>query len=167
MIYGGIFPWDGGGGTNDPFTGATSTTDGVQGLVPAPLAGQQGLFLRGDGTWAAAGGGGGGITWNVTTGNTNLVADNGYITNGTSEIEYTLPLTAEEGDTFKIVGKSVNGWRINQNAGQTIYLGSTTTTTGDTGYVNSTQSKDCIELVCVIADQEFVVTASVGQIELT
>lgn len=164
MIYGGIFPWDGGGGTNDPFTGATSTTDGVQGLVPAPEAGEQGLFLRGDGTWAAAGGG---VTWNVATTDTDLVAGSGYITNGASEIEYTLPVNAAEGDTFKIVGKSVNGWRINQNAGQAIYLGSTTTTTGTAGYVNSTQSKDCIELVCVTADQEFVVTASVGQIELT
>ena len=33
--------------------GATSTTQGSNGLVPAPGIGQQELFLRGDGTWAA------------------------------------------------------------------------------------------------------------------
>ena len=33
-------------------TGATAGTAGVRGLVPAPAAGQEGLFLRGDGTWA-------------------------------------------------------------------------------------------------------------------
>ena len=32
--------------------GATASTDGVQGLVPVPTAGQQNLFLRGDATWA-------------------------------------------------------------------------------------------------------------------
>lgn len=32
--------------------GATDTTDGRSGLVPTPVAGQQGLYLRGDGLWA-------------------------------------------------------------------------------------------------------------------
>lgn len=32
--------------------GATSTTNGTSGTVPAPKAGQENLFLRGDGTWA-------------------------------------------------------------------------------------------------------------------
>ena len=32
--------------------GATAETAGVQGLVPAPKAGEQNHFLRGDGTWA-------------------------------------------------------------------------------------------------------------------
>lgn len=38
----------------DVFTGATSSTAGVAGIVPAPAAGDQGKFLRGDGTWATA-----------------------------------------------------------------------------------------------------------------
>lgn len=33
------------------FTGATSSTPGVIGYVPAPAAGKQTSFLRGDGTW--------------------------------------------------------------------------------------------------------------------
>ena len=33
-------------------TGATSSSNGAQGLVPAPTAGQEDCFLRGDGTWA-------------------------------------------------------------------------------------------------------------------
>lgn len=32
--------------------GASAEEDGAAGLVPQPVAGQQGLFLRGDGTWA-------------------------------------------------------------------------------------------------------------------
>lgn len=33
------------------FTGATASTDGVAGLVPAPVAGDEGKVLKGDGTW--------------------------------------------------------------------------------------------------------------------
>lgn len=33
------------------FTGATSSTAGTHGLVPAPTSGSEGNFLRGDGTW--------------------------------------------------------------------------------------------------------------------
>lgn len=36
-------------------SGATSSVAGTGGGVPAPIAGQQALFLRGDGTWATAG----------------------------------------------------------------------------------------------------------------
>ena len=36
------------------FGGATSESMGKAGLVPAPARGQENLFLRGDGTWAAA-----------------------------------------------------------------------------------------------------------------
>lgn len=31
--------------------GATDTVDGVEGTVPTPLKGDEGNFLRGDGTW--------------------------------------------------------------------------------------------------------------------
>lgn len=36
----------------DDFTGATSIAGGLSGLVPAPQAGDEEKFLRGDGTWA-------------------------------------------------------------------------------------------------------------------
>lgn len=38
--------------TYSVFKGATSSTTGGSGLVPAPTSGQQGTFLRADGTWA-------------------------------------------------------------------------------------------------------------------
>lgn len=39
-------------GSKDIMTGATSSAAGTSGLVPAPAAGKQGAYLRGDGTWA-------------------------------------------------------------------------------------------------------------------
>lgn len=43
-------------------TGATASTAGAAGVVPAPASGDNEKFLRGDGTWQAVGGGGGGAT---------------------------------------------------------------------------------------------------------
>lgn len=37
--------------SGDDFTGATSATSGTHGYVPAPASGDQGKFLKGDGTW--------------------------------------------------------------------------------------------------------------------
>ena len=50
------------------FSGATSTAAGTAGFVPAPAKGQQGKYLKGDGTWAdlpSAGTGARGITYLV------------------------------------------------------------------------------------------------------
>lgn len=49
----GTISWNGGSDTPQ-MSGATASTDGTGGTVPAPLAGNQGKFLRGDATWAAA-----------------------------------------------------------------------------------------------------------------
>ena len=59
-----------------PMRGASASVRGASGLVPAPLAGEQALFLRGDGTWAAASGGGGisALTGDVTASGTGSVA---------------------------------------------------------------------------------------------
>lgn len=39
--------------TYSDMKGATASTAGTRGIVPAPAAGKQGQFLRGDGTWAS------------------------------------------------------------------------------------------------------------------
>lgn len=45
-------PWTDNNTTYSVFGKATSTAAGTEGLVPAPAAGSQAKFLRGDGTWA-------------------------------------------------------------------------------------------------------------------
>ena len=46
-------PWTDTNTTYNDMTGATASSAGTSGLVPAPNAGQQGLFLCGDGKWKA------------------------------------------------------------------------------------------------------------------
>jgi hypothetical protein len=67
-------------GIND-FIGATAGTDGEAGRVPQPDAGEQGLFLRGDGTWAAAAV----VTATLATTSEALA--------GTDNVKYISPLT--------------------------------------------------------------------------
>lgn len=59
------------------FGAATSSAAGTSGLVPAPAAGKQGSFLRGDATWAAAVAGlKGNAESSYRTGNVNLTPAN-------------------------------------------------------------------------------------------
>lgn len=112
-------------------------------------------------------GGGGGITWNEVTGTTQSAAvDNGYITNNASLVTVTLPDTATLGSVVRISGSGAGGWKVAQNAGETIHFGNTDTTTGAGGSLASTNRYDAVELVCITADTDWVVISSVGNITI-
>lgn len=92
----------------DEFVGASAVSDGLDGLVKKPVAGEESLFLKGDGTWAAPAGGGGvsgpgvsidkGIViWDGTGGAT--LADSGLRNYGASATDPTTPAPAD-GDTY-------------------------------------------------------------------
>lgn len=61
----------------DDMTGATVSTDGVHGLVPAPLIADREKFLRGDGTWAKDYTE---LTANLAAGNTQVTFSDAAIT---------------------------------------------------------------------------------------
>lgn len=103
---------------------------------------------------------GGGYTWvEVTTTSQSMAADTAYIANNAGLVTLTLPLTASVGQTVIVQGKGAGGWSIAQNSGQTIHLGSSSTTTGVGGSLSSTNQYDSIELVCITANDEW---ASLG-----
>lgn len=93
-----------------------------------------------------------------------MVVDRNYVINNASLVTLTLPTTAPFGSTFIIIGKGAGGWKIAQNAGQKINLGNTTTTTGTSGYLASTNQNDNVSLVCVTPNTEFTVYGPVGNI---
>lgn len=107
-----------------------------------------------------------GFTWNVVTSADNtvqVVIANGYIAKGASTVIFLLPAAAAIGDTFTILGYG-NLWKLTQNAGQTVFLGSQTTTVGVTGSLTATMIKDRIEVICVTANTEFEVVTSIGNL---
>jgi len=110
---------------------------------------------------------GGGLPWTVVTGASQAAAVNsGYICNRGAGVTVTLPDTAAVGSILRIAGMDGN-WVLAQNAGETIYFGTSATTTGAGGSLTATDNRDCIELVCTVADQDWVVTSSVGNITVT
>ena len=59
--------YSGGGATvYSDMTGATASTSGTHGLVPAPASGDNAKFLRGDGTWQTVSGGSSSHTYSTT-----------------------------------------------------------------------------------------------------
>lgn len=90
------------------------------------------------------------IGWSeVNTTTKSMAVNNGYIatSNNVSQLVFTLPIASPIGSTISIIGKGAGGWKVNQNAGQSIQFG-TTSTTVTTGYIASSNQFDTITLVC-------------------
>ncbi len=105
------------------------------------------------------------FTWNEETGTSATMAvDNGYIANNGGLVTLTLPTTAAVGSIVRVAGKGAGGWRIAQNAGETINFGSSPTTPGAGGYLEFTNQFDAVELVCITANTDWNVLSSVGNI---
>jgi hypothetical protein len=104
------------------------------------------------------------IPWTVETTNFNLVAGNGYITNGATMLSATLPLSSNIGDQFIITNMNNNGFQITQNAGQSIQYGNLTTTVGVTGFIQTTSIGDTTLVICTISNTEFQILTSVGEL---
>lgn len=134
------------------------------------ISGGTNVTITGNGTTASpyvisASGGGSGFTWNeITTASTGLAINNGYVMNNASRVIGTLPATAAFGSEIKISGKGAGGWQIAQNAGQTIHFDGNNTTTGTAGFLSSQSTFDCVSLLVITANTDFLVTTSIGNI---
>lgn len=97
--------------------------------------------------------------WNVitNTATTNQMAiDNGYFSNANTLVSFVLPVNAAVGTLLSIKGMGTGGWRIHQNSGQNILIGSRSTTTGTSGYIFSTNFSDGVEFVCSVANTTWI-----------
>jgi len=110
-----------------------------------------------------------GILWSVITADLDpMLVDHAYIVNKAGLLTTTLPTTAAVGSILRVTGINTDlGWKIAQSANQIIHFGDASTTTGAGGSLASTLKRDSVELVCVVADLEFNVISSIGNITLT
>jgi hypothetical protein len=107
----------------------------------------------------------GGAAWTVVTAASQTMAPGqAYIANNAGLLTFTLPTTASVGTEIAVSGFGAGGWLIAQNAGQTIHFGNTDTTAGAGGSLASTNRYDQIDLLCVVADSEWVVLTAVGNL---
>jgi hypothetical protein len=119
---------------------------------------------NGTGTITIAGTGGG-LAWTDVTGTTQAMAvNNGYFADNAGLVTLTLPSTAALGSVMAVVGKGAGGWKLAQNASQTVHFGIVNTTTGTGGSLASTNQYDVVYIVCSTANTDFVVTSSIGNL---
>lgn len=91
-----------------------------------------------------------------TSSSVTMAVNTGYLTdNGATLVTYTLPTTCAFGSVMEIAGNSAGGWSIAQGSGQSIKLGSVTSTTGAGGSVSSSNAGDCIRFLCIVANSTF------------
>lgn len=105
----------------------------------------------------------GGLTWVAVTGSTQQMANNtGYFATSQSTVDFMLPLAANTGDSLAVIGTGSGGWRIKQNAGQTILIAAQTSETGVRGGIKSSHHHDCVELLCTAANTHWVARSVSG-----
>lgn len=91
------------------------------------------------------------------TGDAIAEVQHDYVCNNISIVNVTLPVTAVFGAKIGIHGKGAGGWKIKQNAGQTIHLNRMSTTTGTTGYLRSNYYKNSVIIMCITANTDWLV----------
>lgn len=117
-----------------------SVTNGTTGQVLTAVTGL-------DPVWSNAAN----TTWtDVTSATQALLASNGYVTDRSGGVVYTLPASATLGDEIQIVGK-LGLTTITPNANQQIVMGSASGTVGVTGTAVGTNLGDCVVLIAITA----------------
>lgn len=100
-----------------------------------------------------------GFSWTVVTGaSQNMSVNNGYISNNAGLVTLNLPASSAVGDEIDVIGKGAGGWKVQCGGGQTIVLGSSTTTSG--GSLASTNAKDSFYMICTVANTEWTVASA-------
>lgn len=100
-----------------------------------------------------------GFSWNNVTGiSVNMAVNNAYIADNVALVTLTLPATAAVGQVVWVIGQGTGLWRIAQNVGQTIHFGNVDSTPGVGGSITATNRYDAIQLVCTVANTDWVCT---------
>lgn len=149
----GVPAWTGSMTNGQVLIGSTGATP-----VLGTITGTSGISVSNGAGTITISGTGSGIGWNEVTGTTQAMAqDTGYVSSNAAKVVFTLPTTAAFGTVVNVVGKGAGGWKIAQNAGQNIQLGSSSSTVGVAGYIESTNRYDSIELLCTTANTTWTV----------
>jgi hypothetical protein len=167
-IASGVPAWSAAGGDTDEKAGV-SADDTTPGYLDGKLLAGTGVSFTvgspaGNETLTVAAIGGG-LGWLATADDAAMNVNYGYIpTDAAVRTAFTLPSTAAVGTTLRVVGEGAAGWQIKQNASQYIKFAGVATTVGTGGSLASTDDNDCVELVCTVANNGWVVASAIGNI---
>ncbi len=107
--------------------------------------------------------------WNPVSGTSQQIAiKNAYVTQNSAQTTYILPVTAAIGDSFLLTSDSTAtaGYKIAQNAGQSIIMSADVTTVGVLGSL-VVANKNTLIVSCVNANTVFIVDFASNRADLT
>lgn len=105
----------------------------------------------------------------VVSGTSQALAQNqSYLCTNGSLTTLSLPTTCAQGSLIRVAGSGSGLFTITQSSGQSIVLGTATTTTGATGHMDVTASNNnsCVTLLCTVANTAFMAFTSQGNFTL-
>lgn len=145
-----------------PSNPGTSVQETVMQLLTLITAGTNISVSFVGGNLVISGTGTAGIGWNhITTTSATMSAEAGYVADNSGLVTLTLPTVAAFGSIIYVQGFGAGGWKVAQNAGQQIIIGSSSSTVGATGFIASTNQYDSLTLLCAVADTTFVALSGV------
>lgn len=126
------------------FGGATAGTAGTRGIVPQPVAGDEGKYLRGDGVWAVVAGGGGGgapsdADYLVRTANGSLSAERVVTDTATIAFDWATAGQARA----SIVTNSVGNTQLRQGGALSL-IGRSANSTGNVADIAATAASGAV-----------------------
>ncbi len=90
-----------------------------------------------------------GLGWSTIAGTTQAAAvDSGYVAGNAAQTTVTLPATAALGSEVAVEGLGAGGWILAANTGQTIKIGTGTTSTA--GSLTSAAASDNVYVICIV-----------------
>jgi|ERR1044071_3363702 hypothetical protein len=136
-----------------PASPGTSVQETVQQLLTLITAGTNISVTFSGGNLVIASTGSASLGWNnITASSATMAQNDGYVANNAGLVTLTLPATAAFGSLIYVQGLGAGGWKVAQNSGQHIQIGSSASTVGATGFIASTNQYDSICLLCVSAN---------------
>jgi hypothetical protein len=125
--------------------------------------------LYGDGVFRAISTGV--LPFEIAAVNTAMLLNRRYVTNAVSKLDMTLPAVAAPGDIIELKGYGSGGWKILQNAGQSIKLLDKDSTVGTGGYIETEITLTAsyaasLTLVCVVTNTGWLATDLNGVVNI-
>ena len=102
--------------------------------------------------------------WQTIGASQALAVNKGYICNAGGALSLSLPATAAVGSIVEVTLDGSTSFTITQAAGQSIRFGNVVTTTGVGGSIVSTARGDALRMVCSVANLNWNVISSVGNL---
>lgn len=147
--------------------GRTAVNAGGTHIDVGTITGGTGITVtNGAGTITISASGSAALNWQAIGANQALAVNNGYICTTGAALSLSLPATASVGQIVEVSLDGSTSFTITQAAGQSIRLGSVATTTGVGGSLVSTARGDSIRLVCSVANLNWNVISSIGNLTI-